>query len=59
IRLEARQMFWKLNYPLAYTQEPAAQPSEDENKSNAVLPDGKRDQWSGARELRAGLSLSF
>jgi hypothetical protein len=59
IRLEARQMFWKLNYPLAYTQEPAAQPATEEDETNAVLPDGKRDQWSGARELRAGLSFSF
>jgi hypothetical protein len=59
LRLEARQMFWKLNYPLAYVQEPAAEPPSDENDTNAVLPDGKRDQWSGARELRAGLSISF
>jgi hypothetical protein len=59
LRLEARQMFWKLSYPQAYTNEPAAEPSTDENSSNAVLPDGKRDQWSGARELRAGLSISF
>jgi hypothetical protein len=59
VRLEGRQMFWKLNYPLAYVQEPAAEPSNDENSTNAVLPDGKRDQWSGARDLRAGLSISF
>jgi hypothetical protein len=59
LRFEARQMFWKLSYPLGYVQEPSAQPSNDENSSNAVLPDGKRDQWSGARELRAGLSISF
>lgn len=59
LRFEARQMFWKLSYPISYTQEPAAQPASDENRSNAVLPDGKRDQWSGAREFRAGLSVSF
>lgn len=59
VRLEARQMFWKLSYPLAYVQQPAAEPPSDENDNNAVLPDGKRDQWSGARELRAGLSISF
>ncbi len=59
LRFEARQMFWKLSYPLSYTNEPAAEPSTVENKSNAVLPDGKRDQWSGAREFRAGLSISF
>lgn len=59
IRLEARQLFWKLKYPLSYTQEPAAEPSPDENETNAVIADGKRDDWSGARELRAGLSFSF
>jgi hypothetical protein len=59
LRLEARQLFWKLNYPLAYTQEPAAQPSTDPDRPNAVLPDGKRTQWSGARELRAGLGFAF
>lgn len=58
LRFEARQMFWKLSYPLSYTGEPAAQPGDEEN-SNSVLPDDKRDQWSGARELRAGLSISF
>jgi hypothetical protein len=59
LRLEARQLFWKLNYPLAYTQEPAAQPSTDPDRPNAVLEDGKRSQWSGARELRAGLGFAF
>lgn len=59
LRFEARQMFWKLGYPLSYANEPAAEPSTDEDRPNAVLPDGKRDQWSGAREFRAGLSISF
>ena len=59
LRLEARQLFWKLSYPLGYTQEPAAEPSTDPNRPNAVLPDGKRTQWSGARELRAGLGFAF
>ena len=59
LRLEARQLFWKLSYPLSYIQEPAAQPSTDPDHPNAVLPDGKRSQWSGARELRAGLGFAF
>jgi hypothetical protein len=59
LRLEARQIFWKLSYPLSYTQEPDAQPSTDPDHPNAVLPDGKRSQWSGARELRAGLGFAF
>lgn len=59
LRLEARQLFWKLSYPLSYTDEPAAQPSTDPNHPNAVLPSGKRDQWSGGREFRLGLGFSF
>lgn len=59
IRLEARQVFWKLKYPLSYTLEPAAEPGDSETGLNRVISDGKRDGWSGARELRAGLSFSF
>ena len=60
VRLEARQLFWKLKYPLAYNLDPAAQPSGDVvNHPNSVLPGNKREEWSGAREFRAGLSYSF
>lgn len=59
LRLEARQLFWQLKYPARYTLEPRAEPSSDPENPNAVLPDGKRDQWSGARELRVGLGFSF
>ncbi len=59
LRLEARQLFWKLNYPISYTDEPAAEPSSDPDNPNAVLGDGKRDEWSGAREFRVGLGFSF
>ncbi len=59
LRLEARQLFWKLKYPLSYISDPAAQPSGDPNHPNSVLPGNKREEWSGARELRGGLSYSF
>jgi hypothetical protein len=59
LRLEARQLFWKLKYPLSYNSDPAAQPSGDPSHPNSVLPGNKRDEWSGARELRGGLSYSF
>lgn len=59
LRVEARQLFWKLKYPLAYTAEPAAEPSSDPDRPNAVLRDGKRDEWSGARELRVGAAFHF
>lgn len=59
IRAEARQLFWKLNYPRAYTQEPAAQPSTDPDRPNAVLKDGKRQEWEGGPELRIGVGFAF
>jgi hypothetical protein len=60
LRLEARLLYWKLKYPLAYLADPAAQPSGDPaNHPNSVLPGSKQDEWSASRELRAGLSYSF
>jgi hypothetical protein len=59
LRLEARQLFWRLNYPISYNQEPAAEPSTDPTKPNSVLKGAKLDQWTGGRELRAGLGFNF
>lgn len=59
LRFEARQLFWKLSYPVSYTIEPAAEPSTDPDNPNAVLPNGKRDEWSGGRELRVGVGFAF
>jgi hypothetical protein len=59
LRLEARQLYWRLSYPFSYTQEPAAEPSPDPDNPNSVLGGAKREQWTGARELRAGLAFGF
>ena len=59
LRLEARQLYWKLTYPTSYNQEPAAQPSSDPDKPNSVLKGAKLQEWTGGRELRAGLGLTF
>jgi hypothetical protein len=59
LRLEARQLFWKLTYPSSYNREPAAQVSTDPAKPNSVLKGGKLTEWTGGRELRAGLGFSF
>lgn len=58
-RAEARQLFWKLKYPRAYLDEPADEPGTPPNASNAVIQDGKREQWSGGRELRIGMGFTF
>jgi hypothetical protein len=59
LRLEARQLYWKLVYPSSYNVEPAAEPSLDPTKPNSVLKGAKLQEWTGARELRAGIGLSF
>jgi hypothetical protein len=59
LRLEVRQLFWKLQYPFSYLDEPEAEPSIDPENPNAVIPDGKREEWSGARELRIGAAFHF
>ena len=59
LRLEARQLFWKLTYPSAYNREPAAQVSTDPTKPNSVLQGAKLQEWSGGRELRVGLGYGF
>jgi hypothetical protein len=59
LRLEARQLFWKLTYPSSYLVEPAAQPSTDPAKPNAVLTGPKLTEWTGGREFRLGLGVNF
>jgi len=59
LRGEARYVSWKLSYPSGYAREPAAEPSPDPNRPNAVIPDGKLDEWAGAFEWRVGLGFSF
>jgi hypothetical protein len=39
--------------------EPAAQPSTDPTKPNSVLKGEKLTEWTGGRELRAGLGFNF
>lgn len=57
LRFEARQTFWKLTYPVAYTDEPAQDPGTTE--SNAVITDRKLQQWTSGTWLMAGISYSF
>jgi hypothetical protein len=59
LRAEARQLFWKLNYPRSYILEPDAQPSADPDHPNAVIKDGKRSEWEGGSELKVGLGFAF
>lgn len=59
LRAEARYVSWKLEYPSAYAREPADEPSLDPDRPNAVIPDGKLEEWDGSFEYRFGLGFSF
>jgi hypothetical protein len=58
IRLEARRHFWKLKYPSSFEQEPADQPGDSEN-SNAVITNGKLDEWVSGWWTFGGIGFSF
>jgi hypothetical protein len=60
LRGEVRQLFWQLKYPGAYLDEPADQPGTGTGKnSNAVIRNGKLDEWTGGTEFKLGIGFSF
>jgi hypothetical protein len=54
LRGELRQLFWQLKYPNSYFEIPANATTEP-----PVLLNQKPDQWTGGREIRAGLGFAF
>jgi hypothetical protein len=54
LRTEARVLFWKLNYPTSFTQEPTVDPDLP-----PVIDDGRVSEWSTSPWLQAGLGFSF
>ncbi len=58
LRAEARALFWKLTYPSSFAQEPAAEPG-DANNPNALIPDGKLDEWTTSSWLQVGVGFTF
>ncbi len=58
LRAEARSVFWKLSYPVSFAEEPAEEPG-DAASPNALLPDGRLDEWTSSRWLLIGLGVSF
>lgn len=53
-RLEARRLFWKLKYPLAYQDEPANDPGGD-----PVITNEKDSDWTSGWWIIGGLGFSF
>ena len=58
LRADARVMFWKIKYPASFTREPPEEPGTAENP-NAVISDGRTQEWTTGSWLQAGLGYSF
>jgi hypothetical protein len=54
LRTDARVIFWKLNYPVRFTQVPTLEPS-----APPVIDDGRVSQWTTSSWLQAGLGIGF
>jgi hypothetical protein len=57
LRAEARALFVKLTYPSTFTDEPALEPGG--TTSNAVITDGRLNEWTTNSVLLLGLGYSF
>jgi hypothetical protein len=58
LRGEARAVFWKLKYPTTFEDEPALEPGTP-GSSNAVITDGRLNEWTTSSWLSVGLAYSF
>ena len=59
LRGEARALFLKLKYPSTFEDEPAAEPGNPPDNSNAVITDGRVSEWITNSVLLVGLGYSF
>lgn len=59
LRGEARALFIKLKYPTTFEDEPAAEPGNPPDNSNAVITDGRVSEWTTSSVLLVGLGYSF
>ena len=56
LKVDARALIWKLDYPVSYSQEPAKQPGTSANP-NAVNPTGLAGQYTITPEFRLGIGI--
>jgi hypothetical protein len=59
LRGEARATFWKLKYPSTFQDEPVLEPGDPPDNSNAVITDGRTNEWITSSWLQVGLGYSF
>jgi hypothetical protein len=58
LRAEARAIFWRLNYPTTFQDEPPEEPGTPEDP-NAVIPGNKLTEWTINPGFKVGLGYSF
>jgi hypothetical protein len=58
LRFEARQHYWKLKYPAAFQDQPADVPGGLDNE-DAVITDGKLNEWASGWWIMGGIGFSF
>jgi hypothetical protein len=59
LRAEARAIFWKLNYPTTFQQEPPLEPGNGTTSNAVIPPPGKLTEWTTSSWLQIGLGYSF
>jgi hypothetical protein len=59
LRGEARAVFFKLKYPSTFEAEPVLEPGNPPDNSNAVITDGRTNEWTTSSWLLVGLGYSF
>ncbi|MEO6056526.1 MAG: hypothetical protein ABIQ49_06780, partial [Gemmatimonadales bacterium] len=59
LRGEARAVFLKLKYPSTFQDEPRLEPGDPPANSNAVISDGRVNEWTTSSWLSVGLGYAF
>ncbi len=58
LRADIRGAFWKLSYPVSFTQEPVLDPGTTADP-HAVILDGRLNQWTLTPWVQVGLGYTF
>jgi hypothetical protein len=59
LRADVRGVFWKLTYPLSFTEEPVLDPGTLPNDPHAVITDQRLTEWTLTPWIQVGLGYSF
>ncbi len=57
-RGEVRAIFWKLDYPTTFQQEPVEEPGTIDDR-NAVITDNDLSEWTSSPWVQLGFGYSF